>query len=125
MTNWQVAPMLGVSSVPDAVSFFCEKLGFEPPQALYGPPEERVYAVVRRGGIEVHLQIRRRGIFAAPREDHEGDAYFQVADVDALRAEFAAKSVKFLRDVQDEPYGLRDFTIESPDGHRLTFGSPL
>jgi Glyoxalase/Bleomycin resistance protein/Dioxygenase superfamily len=125
MTTWQVAPTLGFSSVLDAVSFFCEKLGFDPPSELYGPPEERVYAIVRRGGIEVHLQIRRRGVFPGPREAHEGDAYFHVPDAAALRAEFAAKSVKFLRDIQDEPYGLRDFTIETPEGHRLTFGTPL
>jgi hypothetical protein len=111
--------------VPEAVDFFCEQLGFERPLMLHGPAEDPVYAIVRRGGIEVHLQIRRRTVFAGPRENHEGDAFFVVPNADELRTEFASKSLKFLRDIQDEPYGLRDFTIETPQGHRLTFGTPL
>jgi uncharacterized glyoxalase superfamily protein PhnB len=121
--RWEVAPTLGVQSVPDAVEFFCQKLSFERPRELYGPASEPVYAIVRRGAISVHLQIRRRAVFAGPREDHEGDAYFYVEDATALHHEFLAKGVRMHRDIQDEPYGLRDFTIETPDGHRLTFGS--
>jgi uncharacterized glyoxalase superfamily protein PhnB len=122
---WEVAPTLGVRSVPDAVEFFCEQLSFERPLEVYGPPHERVYAIVRRGGISVHLQIRRHAVFAGPREDDEGDAYFYVEDAAALHHEFVAKGVRIHRDIQDEPYGLRDFTIETPDGHRLTFGSEI
>lgn len=122
---WEVAPVLGVRNVLDAIEYYCEKLGFERPEQVYIPGGEAVYAIVRRGGIAVHLQIRRREVFAGPRELHEGDGYFLVENVDALRDEFAARGVKLLRDVQDEHYGIRDFTIETPDGHRLTFGTEL
>jgi uncharacterized glyoxalase superfamily protein PhnB len=123
--RWSVEPVLGVSDVLAAVDFFCDKLGFSRPETLYGPPAQPVYAVVRRGGIALHLQIRRRPLFSSAREDHEGDGYFMVESVDALRAELLAKGVKVHRDLQDEPYGLRDFTIETPEGHRLSFASPL
>jgi hypothetical protein len=43
--------------------------------------------------------------------------------VDALAADFAAAGVSFLRGLLDEPRGLRDFTVETPEGRRLTFGS--
>ena len=46
-------------------------------------------------------------------------------DVDALHAEFAARGVDVLREPEDEPYGLRDFTIATPQGHRLAFATPL
>jgi catechol 2,3-dioxygenase-like lactoylglutathione lyase family enzyme len=122
---WEVAPTLGVPSVVEAVEFFCGKLGFSRPLQLYGPSHAPVYAIVSRGGVAVHLQIRRGPDRSGPREDHDGDAYFRVPDVDALRAELATKGVHVHRDIQDEPYGLRDFTIETPQGHRLTFGTPL
>ncbi len=123
MVGWQVAPILGVSNVPEAVDFFVEQLGFSPPARLYGPPHERVYAIVHRDGVNVHLQIRRNADAPGPREAHEGEAYFFVPDVDALHTEYAAKGVQFLRGLQDEDYGVRDFTIETPFGHRLTFGT--
>jgi len=123
--RWSVEPVLGVPDVLSAVDFFCDKLGFTRPETLYGPPAQPAYAVVRRAGVAVHLQVRRRPLFSGAREGHEGDGYFMVENVDALRAELLAKGVKLHRDVQDEPYGLRDFTIETPEGLRLSFASPL
>lgn len=123
--TWRVAPCLGVKSVAAAVDYFVEQLGFARPERLYGPAGEEVYAVTCRDGIEVHLQIRRGGVFPTDRRSDDGDAYFFVPDADALRAEFGSRSVKVVRDLLSEPYGLRDFTIETPDGHRLTFGSEL
>lgn len=123
--RWEAAPTLGVRSVPSAVEFFCGLLSFERPLTLYGPPSEPVYAIVSRGGISVHLQVRRHDVFPVAREEHEGDAYFVVDDADALYEEFIAKGVPMHRGIQDEPYGLRDFTVATPDGHRLTFGSEL
>jgi hypothetical protein len=124
-TRWEVAPTLGFPSVLEGVEFFCGKLGFERPLHPYGPADAPVYGIVRRGQIAVHIQIRRNPLPSGPREEHEGDAYFVVEDADALRDEFLAKGVKLHRDIQDEPYGLRDFTIEAPHGYRLTFGAEL
>jgi len=122
---WQVSPILGVHDVKAAVEFFCATLGFTPPSRLQGGEgEPPVYAVVRRAGIAVHLQIRR-GPPAERHDEHETEASFLVDDVDALHAEFVAKGVRFLRDIQDEPYGMRDFTIETPFGLRLGFCAPL
>ena len=59
------------------------------------------------------------------RPSFEDDGYLFVGDADAQHAEFAARDVTVLREPQDEPYGLRDFTIATPQGHRLAFGAPL
>jgi catechol 2,3-dioxygenase-like lactoylglutathione lyase family enzyme len=126
MSDWGVAPILGVLDVLAAVDFFCEKLGFARPQRLYGGPNEApVYGIVSRDGISVHLQIRDPSARPVVRGVHDSDAMFTVTNVDALAAEFAARDVNFLRGVQDEPYGMRDFTIETPDGLRLLFAMPL
>jgi hypothetical protein len=44
--------------------------------------------------------------------------------VDELYAEYQQRNVKIHRPLQDEAYGVRDFTIETPDGYRLAFGTP-
>ena len=123
-STWVAAPVLGCRDVEAAMSWYVEILGFECPGGLFTPPDhEPVYAIVFREGAGIHLQIRRRPVFLAERQAHEGDAYIFVDDPDALHEEFAAKGVTVIRPPQDEPYGLRDFTIETPIGHRLTFAN--
>jgi len=125
---WRIGPVLGVRDVKKAVAYYTDILGFECQGGIFegaAPGEGGVYAVVRRQEIEIHLQIRRRDIYAGAREDIESDTYVFVQDADALCQEFQAKGAVILRGVQDEPYGLRDFVVEDPEGHRLVFGAPL
>ena len=42
-----------------------------------------------------------------------------------LFEEFQAKDVVILRAPENTFYGLRDFVIEDPERHRLTFGMSL
>lgn len=127
LSGWVGAPVLGTRDVVAATDWYCKCLGFACPGGVYGGvgDEPPVYAIVSRGGAEVHLQIRRRPLFVGKRESIEGDAYLFVDDVNALYGEYAGGGVRILREPMDEPYGLRDFTIEDADGHRLTLGTPL
>ncbi len=122
---WTVAPVFGVTDVEKSVDYFCESLGFECDRAncIYRGPEGAVYATLQRGGVAVHLQLRRGPVFAEPRGRMDTDAYFYVPDADALYAQYKGRSVKILRHIEDSAYGLRDFSIETPDGHRFCFGS--
>jgi uncharacterized glyoxalase superfamily protein PhnB len=128
---WTVAPMLGFGNVREAARYYIDTLGFAFAEgagvfAGVGDEEEGgVYAIVWRSGASIHLQIRRGDRPRPERESHEGDAYLFVDDANALFEEYQAKGVTILRPPEDEPYGLRDFTIEDPFGHRLTFGTPL
>lgn len=124
---WEAAPVLGCRDVQAAAEWFETALGFGCPGGVMRPPGEgdAVYAIVAREGASVHLQIRRRPVFLAERPDFEGDAYLFVDDADRLHATFADQGVQVLREPMDEPYGLRDFTIETPQGHRLAFGARL
>jgi len=127
-TSWRVAPILGVRDVKKAVEYYTDVLGFECPSGIFegvAPGDGGVYALVRRGDIEIHLQIRRREVFAGRREGIESDSYVFVGDVDALFEEFQAKDVVILRAPENTFYGLREFVIEDPEGHRLTFGMSL
>ena len=50
--------------------------------------------MVHREGVTVHLQIRRRDLFAGPREGIECDVYVHVTDADALYAEYVGRNVR-------------------------------
>ena len=49
-------------------------------------------------------------------------AYVTVDGIDALYREFAAKSVPRVQDLSDKPWGMREFGVRTPDGHRIMFG---
>ena len=128
LSIWRAAPILGTRDVEATTTWFCDALGFECPGGVFRPVAEAVpvYAIVLREDAGIHLQIRHRAVFPIERETIEGDAYVFVDDVDTLNAEYAAREdVSLQREVMDEPYGLRDFTVASPDGHRIAFGTPL
>lgn len=114
-------PILGVPDVEAARDYFVETLAFTC-TGFHKGGDEAVYAIVVRAGGEIHLQIRR-GERPTDREEHETDAFVIVPDVDALYDELEGR-VTMLRDIQNEPYGMRDFTIELPFGPRIAFATP-
>ena len=130
IVTWRVAPVLGCRDVRAAAYYFRDVLGFEldPEQGIHGgvdADEGAVYAIVRREGVTVHLQIRRRDVFTGPREGIECDVYVYVTDADALYAEYIGRNARVVRPIEDSRYGLRDFVVEDGEGHRLVFGSPI
>ena len=48
--------------------------------------------------------------------------YMQIdGDIDAYYDEVKKKGVKIIADIKDEPFGIRDFTVEDNSGYQLTF----
>lgn len=56
--------------------------------------------------------------------DHSYVAYVSVDDVDGLYADFASHGATIPRSPETKPWGMREFALQTPDGHRITFGSP-
>jgi catechol 2,3-dioxygenase-like lactoylglutathione lyase family enzyme len=57
--------------------------------------------------------------------DHSYFAYWNVEGVDQLHAEFAAKGALISSKPADKPWGLREFGLRTPDGHRITCGEVI
>jgi uncharacterized glyoxalase superfamily protein PhnB len=125
-TAWRLEPVVGATDVKQAVGYYTDVLGFECTSVLEGVGDEGgVYALLRRNGIGLHIQIRRRPLYPQGRNRIESDLYFFVEDADALFEELKARGARLIREVQDGPnHGLRDFVVEDLDGNRLIFGSP-
>jgi uncharacterized glyoxalase superfamily protein PhnB len=54
--------------------------------------------------------------------DHSYFGYVEVDDVDSLHQEFSLKGAIILAPPTDRPYGMREFTVATPDGHRFVIG---
>lgn len=57
--------------------------------------------------------------------DHSYVAYLRVDDVDAFHRRAVAAGAEVMKAPQDEPWGMREFGLRSPDGHRFMIGQSI
>ncbi|WP_299421475.1 VOC family protein [Sphingomonas bacterium] len=113
-----------VRDVLRAQAYFADKLGFTASRLWGDPP---TFCIAGRDGLELMLnQVAANDSFR-PNGDYDGrcDAYFWVRDADALHAEFKAKGADIVCEPDDQPYGMREILVRSPDGHLLIFGHDI
>jgi catechol 2,3-dioxygenase-like lactoylglutathione lyase family enzyme len=112
-----------VLAVPDAArtaDFFVGKLGFE-----VVPVDDPGWRFVSRDGLMVMLGSCPDAIKPADLGDHSYFAYFVVDDVDEFYKEARSRGVEPRSPPEDKPWGMREFGIKTPDGHRITVGQVL
>jgi uncharacterized glyoxalase superfamily protein PhnB len=76
------------------------------------------YAGFCRDDVALHLISASR----TNRRAGNGGICIFVRDVDAVRAELAARGAKVVKPPEDYAYGMRDFDVFDLDGNQLTFG---
>ena len=57
--------------------------------------------------------------------DHSYVAYVLVEGVDQLYEDMRGRGAEVTSAPTSKPWGLREFGLRTPDGHRYTFGEPL
>ena len=121
-----IAPLFIVTSVPAALAFYRDRLGFD--ITFQGPePDDIFFGIVQRGAAMI--MFKDVGVDPVPnytRDIQKGiarwDAYLQVPDPDALAAEFSSRDVQFFEPLKDTGDGLRGFELKDADGYVLFFG---
>lgn len=56
---------------------------------------------------------------------HNYFAYLRVADVDQYYQEIKARNAEILSDIEDKPWRMREFSVRTFDGHRITIGQSI
>jgi catechol 2,3-dioxygenase-like lactoylglutathione lyase family enzyme len=123
-----IAPFFIVRSVPAALAFYRDRLGFD--ITFRGPdPDDIFFGIVERGAAMI--MFKAVGVDPVPnytRDVKQGsarwDAYLHVPDPDALAAEFSSRQVEFSQPLKDDDDGLRGFELKDADGYVLYFGRP-
>ncbi|HYP28579.1 MAG TPA: VOC family protein [Blastocatellia bacterium] len=64
---------------------------------------------------------------ASPGElgSHSYFGYLLVDDADGYYESLKAKGVEPLSPISDKPWGMREFALKTPEGHRLTIGQTI
>ncbi len=120
-----ISPCFIVSSVDQAIAFYCDKLGFE--TRFKEPERDPFFAIIGRDGAQLFVKSEN-GVSPVPncsRHPHiRWDAFVYAPDPDRLAVEFADHGVTFSEALQDTHDGLRGFEVRDPDGYVLFFGRP-
>jgi len=57
--------------------------------------------------------------------DHSYFAYLEVDDINRFYDSVVSAGAKICKTIRDEPWGMREFGLQTADGHRIMYASPL
>jgi uncharacterized glyoxalase superfamily protein PhnB len=78
----------------------------------------------RQGAVTFMLGLCPDVVPATDIGDHSYVAYLRVDDVDAFHRRAVDAGAEVLKAPKDEPWGMREMAVRSPDGHRYMLGAP-
>ena len=128
MTVKKITPVLLVKEIEPIVPFWVERLGFS--KTIEVPDGNKLgFAAFQKGTAELMYQTYASVEKDAPPSMSAGARkgpaylYLEVEDLDAVLA--AMKDVKIVMPVRTAFYGMREFSVQDPGGHFITFAQPV
>jgi uncharacterized glyoxalase superfamily protein PhnB len=113
--------VLAVRDLRASTKFYMNVLGF---QCDFGD-ESGVWSFLSRGSFKVMLGECPDDRPAGELGSHSYVAYVIVEGIDSLHQEIATRGAEVTSVPTTEPWGMREFGIRTPDGHRIRFGEPI
>lgn len=112
--------VLAVRDLESSTQFYVDVLGFG---RDFGDGSDG-WSFLSRDGFKLMLGECRDAAPAGDLGDHSWFVYLTVEDVDRLFEEVSTRGAEILSSPTTKPWGLREFSIRTPDGHRIVFGEP-
>jgi uncharacterized glyoxalase superfamily protein PhnB len=114
----------------EAIRFLVDAFGFEERLVVPGedhddPAREVAHAELvwpQGGGVMLGSAVDTGDEFAS-RPTGAGSTYCVCDDPDGLLARARAAGAELVRDIRDEDYGSRGFTVRDPEGNLWSFGT--
>ena len=129
-----MTPLLQVFDMPQAVAFYCDRLGFE--IVAHSPEVESAegrffhWCLLRREGAQLMLNTAYDEGERPPARDEArwaGHAhtvlFVECLELDALCEELRARGLD-IAPPQTRDYGMRQIEVADPDGYALCFQCP-
>lgn len=111
--------VLAVQDLAVSARYFLEQLGFARDFTVPG------WEFLSLGSFKVMLGECPDEVPATETGNHSYFAHVLVEDVDSLFRAFQQRGARFIFPVADKPWGLREFGVVTPDGHRICFGQKI
>lgn len=111
--------VLAVPSARESAKFYVDALGFAVTADLGG------WVFVCKDNCMIMLGECPDDVPPGELGSHSYFAYLKVDDADGYYADLKQKGVAFLSSIEDKPWGMREFGIKTPDGHRMMIGQKI
>ena len=111
--------VLAVKDLTIEAAYYIDKLGFERDFTSPG------WEFLSFGDFRVMLGECADEMTAEETGNHSWFAHALVENVDEIYNEFIDRGAKILSPIANKPWGIRDFTVVTPDGHRIVFGQVI
>ncbi|MFC1985646.1 VOC family protein [Chloroflexota bacterium] len=117
-----LSPTLAVRNMKETIEFYQNSLGFKMGMAFPDANNPEYADLSKDGMVLMFIPAENIGISSEETLGIGVNLYMQIdGDIDEYYDELKKRGVKIILGIKDEPYGIRDFTIEDVDGYNLTF----
>jgi uncharacterized glyoxalase superfamily protein PhnB len=111
--------VLAVKDLKIEAAYYTEKLGFKHDFSAPG------WEFLSFGDFKVMLGECADEMTAEATGNHSWFAHALVENVDEVYEELLERGAQILSPISDKPWNIRDFSVVTPDGHRIVFGGLL
>ena len=113
--------VLAVRNLKESTQFYIEVLGF---RRDFGDGSDG-WSFLSRDNFKVRLGECPDEKPASELGNHSYFVYLMVEGLDQLHQELSARGAQVISEPENKPWGLREFSLRTPDGHRIRFGEPI
>ncbi|MEO5857661.1 MAG: VOC family protein [Pyrinomonadaceae bacterium] len=108
--------VLAVKDLAVSAAYFKDQLGFDLDFTAPG------WEFLSFGDFKVMLGECSDALWAHETGDHSWFAHALVENVDEVYQEIVGRGADINSTIRTQPWGIREFTVKTPDGHRIAFG---
>jgi uncharacterized glyoxalase superfamily protein PhnB len=124
----RITPVLLVKEIEPLLAFWVDRLGFA--KTIEVPEGNKLgFVTFQKGSVEVMYQtyssVEKDAPAGMSAEARKGPTYLYM-EVDNLDAALAAmKDAKIVMPLRTAFYGMKEFAVQEPGGHFITFAQPV
>jgi uncharacterized glyoxalase superfamily protein PhnB len=108
--------VLAVKDLAVEAGYYIDRLGFKRDFTVPG------WEFLSFGDFKVMLGECADEMTAEGTGNHSWYAHVIVENVDEVYEEYAERGAQILSNIENKPWGIREFSVVTPDGHRIVFG---
>ena len=112
--------VLAVPNLEMSTDFYTRVLGFEDLHV-----DAPGWCFMQRDACHLRLGECPRAMPIDDTGDHSYFGYLYVDDANDLYAHVKRENTQITKAIADEPWGMREFALRTPDGHRIMIGERL
>jgi predicted enzyme related to lactoylglutathione lyase len=112
--------VLAVQDLARSTRFYVEVLGFQ-----LDPVDAKGWSFLSLDSFKLMLGECADEIAATETGNHSWFVRLMIEDLDEYHRVISSRGAEVIAEPADKRWGLREFVIRTPDGHRIMFAEPI